>query len=130
MFKYSVILEDGTWVDREPVVGEVVYRYDYTGVRVGPFVYEEEPPVEPERRRVITTRSLWRRVTEEKYAQLIGMSKDNDLLAARLKMINGDKIVDLDDAQLVLGFTELQQAGFFTEEDQARIFADAQDGEV
>lgn len=80
--------------------------------------------------RKITSRAFWQRVTAIKYAELIGLSKDDNLLAARISMINGAEYVNLDDEELQGAFEELKEAGFFTEEEGSVIFADGNEGDL
>lgn len=87
-------------------------------------IYTVKQP-EPNKRR-ITVRALWARVTDVKYGQLIEMAKTDSLLEARIDMINRSKPVFLDYPLLRTAFAELKEAGFFTEEEETRIFADAQ----
>lgn len=76
-------------------------------------------------KRRVTSRAFWDRVTEEKYATLIGMAKEDNLLAARISMINGAEYVDLDENKLNDAFRVLKENGLFTEEEEAIIFADS-----
>lgn len=81
-------------------------------------------------KRRITARAFWNRVTKQKYAQLIGLSKEDNLLAADISMINGAEYVGLDEQDIIDAFEKLKEAGMFTEEDRERIFADSETHEV
>lgn len=76
-------------------------------------------------KRNVTHRAFWKRVTREKYAQLIEMAKTDALMEADLAIINGAEYIDLDDPDLVSAFNDLQAGGMFTQEDSDIIFADA-----
>lgn len=87
-------------------------------------------PINKSKIRKITVRAFWQRVTAVKYAELIGLSKEDNLLAAQISMINGAEFVDLDDQELVSAFHDLKEMGVFTDEDEQIIFADGIKSEV
>lgn len=70
----------------------------------------------------ISRREFWQRVTDEKYAELLTMTESDNLLKARIDIINADQNVWLQSPEYTLWFSELVEGGYLTQEEYDEVF--------
>ena len=70
----------------------------------------------------ISRREFWQRVGDVKYSELLDISESDNLLKARLDIINADQNVWLDSPEYTNWFNELVSKSIITQEEYDLIF--------
>lgn len=70
----------------------------------------------------VSRREFWQRVTDKKYAELLTLAETDNLLKARIDIINADQNVWLQSPEYTGWFSELVEQEVLTQEQYDEVF--------
>ena len=114
------ILVDGAWTEGTPIAGQEYRKYDAGGGFVQSFWHESLP--QPDLKNSISRREFWQRVGDSVYAKLLGLAEADNLLKARIDIINADQNVWLLSPEYTSWFAELVESEVITQGEYNLIF--------
>lgn len=116
------ILIEGEWVEGIPSEGETKRIYDSAGGYVACLHTDVVQEVTPVLLTSISRREFWQRVGDVKYAELLTLAETDNLLKARIDIINADQNVWLLSPEYMAWFAELVESELITQDEYGLIF--------